>query len=56
MHHEVTIDELNDDPLAERTWALRMMIDGFNSIIDCPEGWDYDRLKKLLAEVIKTNR
>ena len=55
MPQEVTLDEFNEDPSAERTWALKMMIDGFNSIIDSPEGWDYDRLKKLLAEVVKPN-
>ena len=55
MPNEVTFDEFNEDLSAERSWALKMMIDGFNSIIDCPESWDYDRLKKLLAEVIKSN-
>jgi hypothetical protein len=53
MSHEVKLDEFYDDPAAERSWALRMMMDGWNCTTDYPECRDYDRLKKLLAEVIE---
>ena len=56
MSREVTLDEFHDDPAAERSWALKMMIDGFNCITNCPENRDYERLKNLLAEVIEKNK
>jgi hypothetical protein len=56
MSREVTFEEFHDDPATDRSWVLKMMIDGLNFTTDCPDCRDYDRLEKLLAEVIEKNK
>jgi hypothetical protein len=56
MSREVTLEEFYDDPPIERSWMLKMMIDGLNCTTECPDYRDYDRLEKLLAEVIEKKK
>lgn len=56
MLHKVTLGDLADDLHSARNWEEIQMLDGFYAIFDCPNIWEFRRLRNLLSSCRETSK